>query len=95
MSATQIRASPYRKPKERKKLAAQKVKRIRLALGLTQTELAATLTRMAIKARHANVTSVWAVQAWEKAYREPDAVRMGLLDKLDKGTSDGSAPASE
>lgn len=84
----------YKKPKERRKESAARVKRLRLALGDTQVEFAKRLTQMALAEHSHNITGIWAVQAWEKARREPDAIRTKLLDRLEEGLGDGSGTAA-
>ena len=87
MSATIPRKiKVYKKPKELRKESAAKVRRIREALNLTQVEFAARLSRMAMARHSANLTSIYAVKAWEGAHREPDPVRMKLIDELDRQT---------
>lgn len=84
------RPSRYKKPKARRKESAARVKRVREALGLTQPEFAKRLTEMALAEHSPNITSVWAVKSWEMAKREPDHVRMRLIERLERGVaSDG------
>lgn len=60
------------------------VKAVRESLGDSQPAFANRLTKLAIIDRSPNITSVWAVVAWEKGRREPDEARRKLIEKLAK-----------
>lgn len=76
------RPSPYRKPKQVRQDSANWVRAVRLGNDLSQSELAKRLTEMAIAQHSPNITSVWAVKAWEMGKRLPDEPRRKLLEQL-------------
>lgn len=84
MSAATIVRKVYKKPKQRKRESAERVKRLRIALGLNQVDFAARLSRMAMADHSANLTSIYAVRAWEGARREPDPIRLRLIERLER-----------